>query len=169
MISPKCSWISPPCELRELDRSTMPKARIVHVSDLLAFIDHPSADRAPPSAMREGKLCRLARLKRAHRWLQMNSPHQGLRYTWSRLSIMGSYSCILFRFMALNDLMNEISRHPSTLNKNVELKTIEHVMELIGDTISEVKNIAVQWLACLPLRDRPPCPYRITALGNSPR
>ena len=43
--------------------------------------------------------------------------------------------------------MNEISRDPSTFqgDESVELKTIEHVMKLIEDTISEVKNIAVQW------------------------
>ena len=49
--------------------------------------------------------------------------------------------------MALNDLMNEISRDPSTFrgDQSVELKTIEHVMNLIEDPISEVKNIAVRW------------------------
>jgi cullin-associated NEDD8-dissociated protein 1 len=67
-----------------------------------------------------------------------------LSHDWA---LVGPYSCVLFRFMALNDLMNEISRDPSTFqgDESVELKTLEHVMKLIEDTISEVKNIAVQW------------------------
>lgn len=53
----------------------------------------------------------------------------------------------LGRFMALNDLTNEINRDPTTFtgDESAEMKTLEHVMKLVEDNISEVKNQAVQW------------------------
>ncbi|KAG8827763.1 hypothetical protein FRC19_000772 [Serendipita sp. 401] len=63
----------------------------------------------------------------------------------------------VWRFMALSDLTNEITRDPSvfTGDEPAEMKTLEHVMKLIEDTISEVKNQAVQCLGQLTkiLRD----------------
>jgi cullin-associated NEDD8-dissociated protein 1 len=49
--------------------------------------------------------------------------------------------------MALSDLTNEITRDPTSFtgDENAEMKTLEHVMKLIEDPISEVKNQAVQW------------------------
>lgn len=49
--------------------------------------------------------------------------------------------------MALSDLTNEITRDPTSFSgdENAEMKTLEHVMKLIEDPISEVKNQAVQW------------------------
>jgi cullin-associated NEDD8-dissociated protein 1 len=51
------------------------------------------------------------------------------------------------RFMALNDLKTEISRDSSVFvgDEPVEMKTLEHVMKLVEDPISEVKNQAVLW------------------------
>lgn len=51
------------------------------------------------------------------------------------------------RFMALSDLTNEITRDPTSFSgdESAEMKTLEHVMKLIEDPISEVKNQAVQW------------------------
>jgi cullin-associated NEDD8-dissociated protein 1 len=49
--------------------------------------------------------------------------------------------------MALNDLKTEISRDSSVFvgDEPVEMKTLEHVMKLVEDPISEVKNQAVLW------------------------
>ena len=51
------------------------------------------------------------------------------------------------RFMALNDLMNEINQDPNTYNGDEaqEFKTLQQVLKLVEDKISEVKNQAVKW------------------------
>lgn len=59
--------------------------------------------------------------------------------------------------MALSDLTNEITRDPSVFqgDESAEMKTLDHVMKLVEDTISEVKNQAVLCLGQLTkiLRD----------------
>lgn len=49
--------------------------------------------------------------------------------------------------MALSDLTNEITRDPTSFtgDEAAEMRTLEHVMKLVEDPISEVKNQAVQW------------------------
>ena len=49
--------------------------------------------------------------------------------------------------MALNDLMTEIRQDPANYSGDeaIELKVLNHVMNLVEDKISEVKNQAVKW------------------------
>ncbi|KAG8930309.1 hypothetical protein FRC03_000633 [Tulasnella sp. 419] len=56
-----------------------------------------------------------------------------------------------FRFMALNDLMTEIANDPHLFqsDEQSEVKVITHVLKLVEDKISEVKNQAVKCLGQL--------------------
>ncbi|HEV7736412.1 MAG TPA: hypothetical protein VGO47_03435 [Chlamydiales bacterium] len=49
--------------------------------------------------------------------------------------------------MALNDLMNQVKSEPISLtgDESIERKVLQHVMKLVQDKISEVKNQAVKW------------------------
>lgn len=51
--------------------------------------------------------------------------------------------------MALNDLMNQVKSEPSSLtgDESIERKVLQHVLKLVQDKISEVKNQAVKWYA----------------------
>lgn len=53
------------------------------------------------------------------------------------------------RFMALNDLMTQVKIEPSSLTGDeiTERKVLQHVLKLVQDKISEVKNQAVKWYA----------------------
>ncbi|KIJ45062.1 hypothetical protein M422DRAFT_167119 [Sphaerobolus stellatus SS14] len=56
-----------------------------------------------------------------------------------------------FRYMALNDLMNQIKSDSVSLTADeaIERKVLQHVMKLVQDKISEVKNQAVKCLGQL--------------------
>ncbi|KAF9007899.1 armadillo-type protein [Cyathus striatus] len=56
-----------------------------------------------------------------------------------------------FRFMGLNDLMNEIKTDPNSFvgDESVENKVLKQVLSLVEDKISEVKNQAVKCLGQL--------------------
>ncbi|EGN92705.1 hypothetical protein SERLA73DRAFT_98928 [Serpula lacrymans var. lacrymans S7.3] len=56
-----------------------------------------------------------------------------------------------FRFMGLNDLMNEIKQDPNTFvgDEPTENKVLKQVLQLVEDKISEVKNQAVKCLGQL--------------------
>ncbi|KAH8825088.1 armadillo-type protein [Flagelloscypha sp. PMI_526] len=56
-----------------------------------------------------------------------------------------------FRYMGLNDLMNEIKTDPTSFSgdESVENKVINQVLSLVEDKISEVKNQAVKCLGAL--------------------
>ncbi|KIY47176.1 TIP120-domain-containing protein [Fistulina hepatica ATCC 64428] len=56
-----------------------------------------------------------------------------------------------FRFMGLNDLMNEIRKDPTCFvgDESVENRVLNQVLSLVEDKISEVKNQAVKCLAVL--------------------
>ncbi|KAF8525252.1 armadillo-type protein [Hysterangium stoloniferum] len=56
-----------------------------------------------------------------------------------------------FRYMALNDLMSQVKSDPTSLtgDENVERKVLQHVLQLVQDKISEVKNQAVKCLGQL--------------------
>lgn len=49
--------------------------------------------------------------------------------------------------MGLTDLMTEIKQDPSNFNgdEGVETRVLQHVLKLVEDKISEVKNQAVKW------------------------
>jgi cullin-associated NEDD8-dissociated protein 1 len=51
--------------------------------------------------------------------------------------------------MALNDLMTLVKSDPTSLtgDETVERKVLQHVLKLVQDKISEVKNQAVKWYA----------------------
>ncbi|KAI6021197.1 armadillo-type protein [Pisolithus marmoratus] len=56
-----------------------------------------------------------------------------------------------FRFMGLNDLLNEIKQDPNSFlgDESVENKVLRQVLKLVEDKISEVKNQAVKCLGQL--------------------
>ncbi|GJJ09394.1 hypothetical protein Clacol_003616 [Clathrus columnatus] len=56
-----------------------------------------------------------------------------------------------FRFMALNDLMAQVGSDPASLtgDESTEKKVLQHVLDLVQDKISEVKNQAVKCLGRL--------------------
>ena len=49
--------------------------------------------------------------------------------------------------MGLTDLMTEIKQDPNNFNgdESVETRVLQHVLQLVEDKISEVKNQAVKW------------------------
>ncbi|KAK2459779.1 hypothetical protein APHAL10511_008211 [Amanita phalloides] len=63
-----------------------------------------------------------------------------------------------FRYMGLNDLMNEIKRDPDlfTNDEAFEVKMVKNVITLIEDKISEVKNQAAKCLGQIIKIIRPP-------------
>ncbi|KAI8337575.1 armadillo-type protein [Chlamydoabsidia padenii] len=54
-----------------------------------------------------------------------------------------------FRYMALNDLMNELQKNTFTNDSMVETKVVAAVLKLMGDKNTEVQNLAVKCLAPL--------------------
>jgi cullin-associated NEDD8-dissociated protein 1 len=50
-----------------------------------------------------------------------------------------------FRYMALNDLMNELQKSTFTNDSVVETKVVAAVLKLMGDKNTEVQNLAVKW------------------------
>jgi cullin-associated NEDD8-dissociated protein 1 len=58
------------------------------------------------------------------------------------------FEFFLVRFMALNDLIQEINQDPAIFgtDENIEIKVLNQVLALVEDKNSEVKNQAVKWL-----------------------
>ena len=51
-----------------------------------------------------------------------------------------------FRYMALNDLMNELQKEGGiNMDEAIEGKVIRAVLNLMEDKNSEVQNLAVKW------------------------
>lgn len=50
-----------------------------------------------------------------------------------------------FRYMALNDLMNELQKDTFILESSIESKVVKGVLQLLNDKNSEVQNLAVKW------------------------
>lgn len=50
-----------------------------------------------------------------------------------------------FRYMALNDLMNELQKDVFHMEPLVESKVVHAVLQLLDDKNSEVQNLAVKW------------------------
>ena len=51
-----------------------------------------------------------------------------------------------FRYMALNDLMNELQKEGGiNMDEAIEAKVIRAVLNLMEDKNSEVQNLAVKW------------------------
>ena len=77
--------------------------------------------------------------------------------------------------MALNDLMTKMSQDRTLFQTDEasELKVINHVLKLVEDKISEVKNQAVKWYVCrLCCRrsgtDSPDCKTRLNVTFRYP-
>ena len=79
----------------------------------------------------------------------MNSPDQDFRWisTFPQADNEQLMQKNMYRYMALNDLMNQVKSDPVSLTADemVERKVLHHVMKLVEDKISEVKNQAVKW------------------------
>ena len=56
--------------------------------------------------------------------------------------------------MGLTDLMSEIRQDPNnfTGDETVEMKVLQHVLKLVEDKQSEVKNQAVKWCVSSDVR-----------------
>ena len=50
-----------------------------------------------------------------------------------------------FRYMALNDLMNELQKESFTMELLIEGKVVKAVLLLVDDKNGEVQNLAVKW------------------------
>lgn len=50
-----------------------------------------------------------------------------------------------FRYMALNDLMNELQKESLHMDNTIEGKVVRAVLQLVDDKNSEVQNLAVKW------------------------
>lgn len=50
-----------------------------------------------------------------------------------------------FRYMALNDLMNELQKDTFILESSIESKVVKGVLQLLNDKNSEVQNLTVKW------------------------
>lgn len=50
-----------------------------------------------------------------------------------------------FRYMALNDLMNELQKESFNMESMVEVKVVRAVLVLMDDKNGEVQNLAVKW------------------------
>lgn len=50
-----------------------------------------------------------------------------------------------FRYMALNDLMNELQKDSFILESSIESRVVKGVLQLLNDKNSEVQNLAVKW------------------------
>jgi hypothetical protein len=51
-----------------------------------------------------------------------------------------------FRYMALNDLTNELQKENFSLEESTEQKVLRAVLKLLEDKNGEVQNLAVKWL-----------------------
>jgi hypothetical protein len=54
-----------------------------------------------------------------------------------------------FRFMATNDLFNELQKDDFILDASTETKVIDSVLKLLSDSNSEVQNMAIKWYRSL--------------------
>lgn len=53
-----------------------------------------------------------------------------------------------FRYMALNDLINDLQKNNlRNMDENIERKIIRAVLALMNDKNGEVQNLAVKWYA----------------------
>ena len=50
-----------------------------------------------------------------------------------------------FRYMATNDLINELSKDSFALDETMERKIVAAVLKLLDDKNGEVQNLAVKW------------------------
>jgi hypothetical protein len=50
-----------------------------------------------------------------------------------------------FRYMATNDLMNELQKDGFTLEESTEKRVVQKVIKLMDDANGEVQNLAVKW------------------------
>ena len=50
-----------------------------------------------------------------------------------------------FRFMAVNDLLNEFNKEAIKLDEDSEKKLMRMMLKLLGDKNGEVQNLAVKW------------------------
>lgn len=50
-----------------------------------------------------------------------------------------------FRYMALNDLMNELQKDSFHMEAMIEGKVVKAVLLLMDDKNGEVQNLAVKW------------------------
>lgn len=50
-----------------------------------------------------------------------------------------------FRYMALNDLMNELQKESFNMESMIEGKVVKAVLVLMDDKNGEVQNLAVKW------------------------
>lgn len=50
-----------------------------------------------------------------------------------------------FRFMATNDLTNELQKETFVLDEGTERKMVAAVLKLMDDKNGEVQNLAVKW------------------------
>lgn len=61
-----------------------------------------------------------------------------------------------FRYMALNDLTNELQKETFVnMDSIIEGKVVRAVLKLMGDTSGEVQNLTVKWYASLYFRKTP--------------
>jgi len=50
------------------------------------------------------------------------------------------------RFMAINDLLNEIDKYPKvSLSSQIEKEMVKSLLKLLTDKNSEVQNITAKW------------------------
>lgn len=57
-----------------------------------------------------------------------------------------------FRYMALNDLTNELQKENFSLEDSTEQKVLRAVLKLLEDKNGEVQNLAVKWYDKFSLR-----------------
>lgn len=50
-----------------------------------------------------------------------------------------------FRYMALNDLTNELQKETFHMEALIEAKVVKAVLQLMNDKNGEVQNLAVKW------------------------
>jgi cullin-associated NEDD8-dissociated protein 1 len=50
-----------------------------------------------------------------------------------------------FRYMAINDLMNELQKDSFNMESMIEGKVVAAVLKLMEDKNGEVQNLAVKW------------------------
>lgn len=54
-------------------------------------------------------------------------------------------NCVLYRFMATNDLMTELQKDSIKLDDDSERKVVKMILKLLEDKNGEVQNLAVKW------------------------
>lgn len=57
-----------------------------------------------------------------------------------------------FRFMATNDLLNELQKDSIKLDDDAEKNVVRTLLNLLKDTNAEVQNLAVKWYVDLCLQ-----------------